>query len=31
MLNNIPISEDEEDVTYDTESLFTNICPLRKS
>ena len=25
MLNNAPISEDEEDVTYDVESLFTNI------
>ena len=25
MLNNVPISEDEEDVSYDVESLFTNI------
>ena len=25
MLNNIPLSEDEEDVSYDVESLFTNI------
>ena len=25
MLNNVPISEDEEDVSYDGESLFTNI------
>ena len=25
MLNNISISEDEEDVSYDVESLFTNI------
>ena len=25
MLNSIPISEDEEDVNYDAESLFTNI------
>ena len=28
MLNNVPISEDEEDVSYDVESLFTNI-PLK--
>ena len=25
VLNNLPISEDEEDVSYDVESLFTNI------
>ena len=25
MLNNVPISEDEEGVSYDVESLFTNI------
>ena len=25
MLNNVPISEDEEDVSYDVKSLFTNI------
>ena len=25
MLNNVPISEDGEDVSYDVESLFTNI------
>ena len=25
MLNNVPISEDEEDVSCDVESLFTNI------
>ena len=25
MLNNIPLSQDEEDVSYDVESLFTNI------
>ena len=25
MLNNVSISEDEEDVNYDVESLFTNI------
>ena len=25
MLNNIPIPEDEEDVSYDIELLFTNI------
>ena len=25
MLNNVPLSEDEEDVSYDVESLFTNI------
>ena len=25
MLNNVPISEDEQDVSYDVESLFTNI------
>ena len=25
MLNNVPISEDEEDVSFDVESLFTNI------
>ena len=25
MLNNVPISEDEEDISYDIESLFTNI------
>ena len=25
MLNNVPFSEDEEDVSYDVESLFTNI------
>ena len=25
MLNNVPISEDEEDVSYDLESLFANI------
>ena len=24
ILNNVPISEDEEDVSYDVESLFTN-------
>ena len=24
MLNNVPISEDEKDVSYDGESLFTN-------
>ena len=28
MLNNVPISEDEEDVSYHVESLFTNI-PLK--
>ena len=26
MLNNVSISEDEEDVIYKVESLFTNIC-----
>ena len=25
MLNNVPMSEDEEDISYDVESLFTNI------
>ena len=25
MFNNVPIIEDEEDVSYDVESLFTNI------
>ena len=25
ILNNVPISEDEEDVSHDVESLFTNI------
>ena len=25
MLNNVPFSEDEQDVSYDVESLFTNI------
>ena len=28
MLNNVPVSEEEEDVSYDVESLFTNI-PLK--
>ena len=25
MLNNVPLPEDEEDVSYDAESVFTNI------
>ena len=30
MLNNVPLSEDEEDVSYDVESLFTNI-PIKET
>ena len=30
MLNNVPISEDEEDVSYDVESLFTNV-PMKET
>ena len=30
MLNNVPLSEDEEDVSYNVESLFTNI-PIKES
>ena len=30
MLNNVPISEDEEDVSYDVESLFTNV-PIKET
>ena len=30
MLNNVPLSEDEEDVSYNVESLFTSI-PIKES
>ena len=30
MLNNVPLSVDEEDVSYDVESLFTNI-PIKET
>ena len=30
MLNNVPLSVDEEDVSYDAESLFTNI-PIKET
>ena len=29
-LNNVPLSKDEEDVSYDAESLFTNI-PIKET
>ena len=30
MLNKVPVSEDEEDISYDVESLFTNI-PIKET